>query len=217
MIFPAFSTTTTSPDLVGVVEAGAADGRAGQFDRLQLGDRRDRARLAHLHANVVQPGGRLVLLELVGDDPAGTLRGGAQPLALVEPVDLQDQPVDLEVQLVEPLDQLLAMFHGRVKSVEAGDVRRGRQAVARQLVEEFHVRRRAEPFDAAHAVAEEPKPPLRAEPRVQQPDAAGGDVPRVGVGRFALLALRLVQQNQVGVGHVDLAAHFEHRRDVRAR
>ena len=126
MILPAFSTTTTSPtrhvlalDLVGVVQAGAADDRAGQLDRLQIGHGRDRARLAHLHANGVEPGRRFVLLELVGDDPAGAFRGAAQPLALVEAVDLQHQPVDLEIQLVQPLDQLLAVGDGRLERIEA--------------------------------------------------------------------------------------------------
>ena len=65
-------------DLVGVVQAGAADGRAGELHRFQVGDRRDGAGLADLHADVVERGGRFVLLELVGDQPARALAGGAQ-------------------------------------------------------------------------------------------------------------------------------------------
>ena len=38
-----------------------------------------------------------------------------------------------------------------------------------------------EPFDVADAVAEEPQPPLGADPRIEQADAAGGHVARVGV------------------------------------
>ena len=37
-------------ELVGVVQAGALDGRAGQLDRLEVGDRRELARLADLDA-----------------------------------------------------------------------------------------------------------------------------------------------------------------------
>ena len=57
-------------DLVGIVQAGAADDGAGQFHRLQIGHRRDGPGLADLHADVAEPGRGLVLLELVGDRPS---------------------------------------------------------------------------------------------------------------------------------------------------
>ena len=71
-------------------------------------------------------------------------------------------------------------------------------------------------LDVAHPVAKEPQPALAADPRVEQADAAGGDVSRVGERRQALAALQLVEPDQVGVGHVDFAADFEHRRHVAA-
>ena len=78
-----------------------------------------------------------------------------------------------------------------VERVEALDLGRRRQAVAAQLVEKLHVRRGPQPLDVAHAVAEEPQPPLGADPRVEQADAAGRDVARVGERRLALAAAAL--------------------------
>ena len=126
-------------DFVGIVQAGSLDDRAGQLDRRQIGHRRDCAGLAHLHADVEQPGRGFVLLELVGDQPARALAGRAQPLALGEVVDLEHQAIDFEIELVQPLDQFLAMGDGRLEIVEAFDVRRWRQPVAAQLGQEIHV------------------------------------------------------------------------------
>ena len=61
-------------DLFRVVQAGPADGRTGQLDGLQIRDGRDRAGLADLHADIVQPRGGFIFLELVGDHPARALR-----------------------------------------------------------------------------------------------------------------------------------------------
>ena len=51
-------------DLLGIVQARTAYGRAGDLDRLQVSHRRDRPALAHLHANVFDPRCGLVFLEL---------------------------------------------------------------------------------------------------------------------------------------------------------
>ena len=61
----------------------------------------------------------------------------------------------------------------------------------------------------ADRVAEEPQPPLGADPRVQLADAAGGHVPRVGEERLALGLLPLVEPHEIAVGHVDFAPRFE--------
>ena len=74
------------------------------------------------------------------------------------------------------------------------------------------------PFDVADAVAKQPQPPLGADPRVEQADAAGRA--RCGVlayGGSPRSLLLLVEPHQVGVGHVDFAADFQHRRKVACR
>ena len=116
-------------DLLGVVQARPADDRAGQLDGLQVGHRRDRPGLADLHADARHAGCGLVLLELVGDDPPRGLRCGPEPVALVVTVHLEHQPVDLEIQLVQPLDEPLAMVGGRLEAGEACRAGRGGDAV----------------------------------------------------------------------------------------
>ena len=127
-------------DFLGVVQARPADDRAGQFDRFQVGDGRDRAGLAHLHADGVDAGRGLVFLELVGDDPPRGLRRGPQPLPLVVAVHLEHQPVDLEIEFVQPLDELLAMLGGRLEAGKAGHAGRDGDAVVGHLLEEIHMR-----------------------------------------------------------------------------
>ena len=94
-------------DLVGVVQRGPLDGRAGEANRLQVGDGRELAGLAHLHADVRDLGDRLLGLVLEGDRPARALAACSQPLALVQVVDLDHQAVGLEIERV-PLELPLA-------------------------------------------------------------------------------------------------------------
>ena len=93
-------------DFVGVVQTGPADDRSRELHRLQFRNRRDRARFAHLHVNRQQFGGRLVLFKLVGHDPSRALGTGPQPLALVESIDLEDEPVHFKRQSVQLGHQL---------------------------------------------------------------------------------------------------------------
>ena len=68
-----------------------------------------------------------------------------------------------------------------------------------------------EAFAIPDRVAEEPQPPLGADPRIQLADAAGGHVPRVGKQRLALGLLPLVEPHEIAVGHVDFAPRFRMR------
>ena len=198
------------------MQAGPADDRAGQLDRLQVGHRRDGAGLADLHADVADASGRFVFLELVGHDPARALGRAAQPLTLVEAVDFEHQPIHLEVELVQPLHQFLAMSDGRFERGKALDVRRGHQAVSAEFGEKVHVVVGLQPSDVAHAVAKQPQVTRCADSRIKQADAAGGAVAGIGVGRLATLALLLVEPHEIGVGHVDFAPHFQRLRKILA-
>src|SRR5262249_49116537 len=77
-------------ELIGVVQAGALDRRAGQEDRLEFGDRRQLARLADPGAGLPTPGHRLLGLVLECNRPARALTPRAQPLALVQVVNLDN-------------------------------------------------------------------------------------------------------------------------------
>ena len=169
-------------DLLGVVQADAADRRAGDLHRLQVGRGREGAALADGDEDVVDARGRFVLLELVGDEPARRLAGGAEPLALVEAVDLEHEAVDFEVELVQPADERLAVGDGGGEVVEA--LRRAAWAGSpscRPACRNSQCESRRQALGVADAVAEEPQPALGGELRVEQLDAAGGRVAGVGV------------------------------------
>ena len=70
----------------------------------------------------------------------------------------------------------------------------------------------AQAFGSTHAVAEEPQVPLRGQPRVQEADAAGGDVSRIRIELVAALLAQLVEADQFRVSHVDFAAVLQQRR-----
>jgi hypothetical protein len=196
-------------DFVGIVQACPLDRGTGQLDRLQIGHRCDRSRLADLHADGEQPGGGFVFFEFVGDQPAWAFRRAAQPLALIEAIDLQHQSVDFEVELVQPVDQCFAMGDGGLEAVETFDVGRRRQAIAGQLGQKVHVVVGLEPLDLADAVAEQPQPPLGANARIEQADGTGRQIAAVGKRRQSGVALLLVERDQVGIADVDFATDFE--------
>ena len=213
-------------DLVGVVEARPADGRAGKFHRFEVGHRRDRAAAAHLHADAGERGRGLVLLELPGDRPARTLGRGAQQPLLIEAVDLHDEAVDLEVERVKFFDEFGATLHKRVDRTKHLRTGGHREPSGHRPGEQVGLRRGAEAGRISHAVAEEPQRPGGALPRVEQADTAGGHVARVGERCQPRLRLRLVERDEIGVGHVDLAANLdrfrwsfevEHERHARDR
>ena len=90
-------------DLVGIVQGGARHHDAADIDRLEIGDRRQRAGAADLDDDAVQPRARLLGRELVGDRPARRAAHEAQPLLPVDAVDLVDDAVDVVGQR-RPLD-----------------------------------------------------------------------------------------------------------------
>ena len=66
-------------DLIGVVQGRAGDGRAGEQDRVELGDGRDGSGAADLHADLAEDGLGLVRRELERHGPVRELarRAGA--------------------------------------------------------------------------------------------------------------------------------------------
>ena len=100
---PVADADVLAPDLVEVVEGGPRDGRAGDLDRRQVGDRRERPGPPDVRDDVLDDGLDLLRRELVGDRPARRPADHAQPLLLVDPVDLDDDAVGLVRQVVARL------------------------------------------------------------------------------------------------------------------
>ncbi len=105
-------------DLLLVVQRGLADGRSRQADRLEHGVRRDRPGASDLHFDAPQEGRGLLGRELEGDRPARELGGRAEPCARrVQIVELDDDPVGIELELVPGLAPLAAVLDHGVNAV----------------------------------------------------------------------------------------------------
>ena len=94
-----FAVAADALDVVLVVQRGVLHDDAADADRLELGDRRQRAGAADLDLDVVEHGDGALGREFVRDRPARAARDEAEPLLPVEPVDLVDDAVDVVVEL----------------------------------------------------------------------------------------------------------------------
>ena len=104
------------------MQAGASDGRAGQQDRLELGDGRQLACLADLDGDPDQSRDGLLGLVLEGDGPARALAPRAEAFALAEVVYLDHQSVRLEVERVAPVAPLLGVLDDLLDRLIAGGI-----------------------------------------------------------------------------------------------
>ena len=82
-------------DLVFVMQGRAGDDHAAHRDRLQYGNRRQRARASDLDRDIPQPGLGLLGRKLVGQRPARRAAHHAQALLPIASVHFVDDPVDV--------------------------------------------------------------------------------------------------------------------------
>ena len=86
-----------APDLLLVVQGGVGDRDAAHDHGVEHRERRDLARAARVHVDVLEQGGALLGRELVGDGPPRGVAGGTELALQVDLVDLDDGAVDLPV------------------------------------------------------------------------------------------------------------------------
>ena len=79
-------------DLVGVVQRGVLHDDTANGDRLELGDRRERAGAADLNLDRLDDGRRLLGGKFVRDRPTRVARDEAEPLLPIQPIDLVAAP-----------------------------------------------------------------------------------------------------------------------------
>ena len=149
---------------------------------------------------------------LCASAPARRAGDLAEPLLPVEPVDLVDDAVDVERQIGARLLDRAIMGEHRVEVVAADEQVGDRDAEALDPLHRLELR--------VGRAARETSPQPWARKRsgraavtagVLLPERAGGGVARVGEDLAAGRFLPLVQRLEVGLGHVDLAAHLEAR------
>ncbi len=199
-------------DLVEVVQGGAGHGRAHDRHRLQHRHRGQHPGATDLDHDLPHPGRAPLGRELEGHRPAHRPGGGAEATLLAGPVDLEHDPVGVEVQ-------------GRALRAPAGQVRPGllearaplpagadREAQPGQPLEPLRVAVQVVALDPGQLVAEQAQGAAGRLPRVEEPDRPGGRVARVGELRLARRPPRAVELGQTAARQVDLAPHLEQGR-----
>ena len=199
-------------DLAGIVQRGVLHHDAADGDRLELGDRRERAGAADLDLDVLDDGGRLLGREFMRDRPARRARHEAEPLLPIEAVDLVDDAVDIVVEAGALRLDVAVELQQRVDRAAHLGQRIGLKAAT------------LEPFDhaglgvgrhlahLAPGIGEKAERPRCGDRRVELAQRAGRGVARIDVELLAGFRLLAVKFEERGFGHVDFAAHLAHRR-----
>ena len=180
-------------DLLPVVQGRPGDRDAAHLHREQEGDGRQDARAADLYrdpldARHLRPG-----LELEGDRPPGVVGGRPQVRALVEIVQLHNDPVDLVVEGVAIALEGGVILKDLFHAAGGPDPLGRRKPPLVERADQFQVRSKAGPSDLEDVVGEQLERPTRRDRRVELPEGARGGVPGVGVRLFPGLQPFLVQ------------------------
>ena len=201
-------------DLVLVVQRGVRDHDAADGDRLQLGDRRQRAGAADLDRDVVERGDRLLGRELVRDRPARRAADETEAVLQREVVDLVDHAVDVVVEVGALLRQLVVERERVVQGLGDAGLGIDREAPFLQPLDRLGMQLRlvVPALHLAHRIGEEFQRPRLGDAGVELAHRAGRGVARVGEHRLALLLALLVQREEGIVREIDLAADLDQRR-----
>ena len=203
-------------DVILVVQRDVLHHHAADADRFQLADRRERAGAADLDLDVLQDGDGALGREFVRDAPARRARHEAEPFLPVDAVDLVDDAVDVVIESGAALldvavesDQLLD------RTAQSGQ-RIGLEATGLEPLDHAALRVGRHLAHLAPGIGEKTERPRGGDHRVLLAQGAGGRVARIGENGCARLLLPLVELQEVGLGHVDLAAHLGDLRHVPA-
>ena len=150
-------------DLVGIVQGGARNHHAADIDRLEIGDRRQRAGAADRDQDAVQPRARLLGREFVGHRPARGAAHETEALLPIDAVDLVDDAVDVVGQR-RPFDAHLAieLAHLFGRAAELGQ-RVDLEAPLLQQLEILGVRLPRARLGLAPGIGEEAQRPARGD------------------------------------------------------
>ena len=206
-----------------VVQRGVGHRDAADKYWRQLGHRRQLAGSPHLDLDRLHRRQLLLRRVLVRHRPTWLPRHKAQSALQLDAVDLVDHTVDVVRQSSALPPDIFVKRDELEGTVGSRRLRGDRKAPRMKLVEPIELRRAIRPAllrwcDLAQPVSEETQGPGRGDRRIELSHRTGGRIARIDkhflvllAGRD-LLALALVERVEIRALHVDLAAHFDHRR-----
>ena len=193
-------------DLVPVVNRRPRDGRPRDVDRIEDRDRGHGTRAPDIELDLAQDGGDLARRKLVRDRPARKLGGRPEGGALRKIVDLHDESIDLVRQRIAAVRPRVNLLDQLLPALRPGVLRRGRDPELLDERERCGVSARVA-LAIDHLVQDRPHRSLRDFTRILLLDRARRGVAWVLEQLFAVLRTLGVDRLELGLGHVDLAAH----------
>ena len=173
------------------------------------------AELARGPHDLIQPGDGGGGRELPRDRPPRLAPNGPQPALELDLVDLDHDPVDLEIERAAPLLPCFALGDHLVFGPELLDIGVDREAVLAQPFQGVPVGVEADPLGGADPVGPQRQRPIGGELRIELANRPGRGVPGVHERGQAGLGSALVERGEIRQRHVHLPAHLYQRRRVR--
>ena len=124
-------------DFVRVMQADARHLGARDFNGFEFRHRRQRARFADLHVDVLDLCARLPEFHFVGDDPAGGFAGCAELLALADAVDLDNQAIRFIIERTASFECFPAVIQSVIDVLQHPAVRHDRNAESAHPIEKL--------------------------------------------------------------------------------
>jgi hypothetical protein len=193
------------------VEGGELDRHPGDLYGLELRERHQVARAAHVPGHAHELRRRRHRGELPGDGPTRLAPHHAELALEGEVVDLHDDPVDLVVEPVAAFLPGAAGLADLVEGVVTLHVRVDLEAVAAQPFERVVMGLEPDPLDRPDAVAPDRQRPRGGDARVELADRARRRVARVGVDGLAGVGTLLVELGEPTQREEHLAADLQQR------
>ena len=191
------------------MQADVPDRHAGQLHGRELGRRRERARLAHVHLDRLDHGGRLARGELERDRPAWVVGRGTEPPLVLERRDLDHRSVGIVAERIPVPLEPLAPGDDRVEIRARLGARIGLEPGRAQRLEDVPVGAEAKRVGATDVIEKDVERPPSGDRRVLLAHRPRGGVPRICERRRPRLLQRAVQLGELRARHEHLAAHFE--------
>ena len=193
-------------DLVGVVQRCVRHHHTADGHRLEACDRRKGAGASDMNIDRLDDRRRLLGRKLVRERPARIAGDEAEPLLPVQAIDFVDHAIDVVIEArALCLDLMVEREHG-VDGVAYLRQRIGLEAAGGEPVEHARLRLRRHRAHLAPAVGKEAKRARCRDRRIELAQRARRRVARVREDLAAGRLLPLIERQESGLGHVDLAA-----------
>ena len=196
-------------DVILVVQRRVRNHDAPDCDRRQPCNRRQRPRATNLDVDALQMrpcgfGG-----ELVRDGPARCGRADTQPFLQLQVVDLVDDAVDVIAKVGARGRDLRVLRQQVIRSAAPARDRIGRKPQVSQAFQCPELRVGQRRADLAPGIGEKAERARRRYRRIQLSQTARGGVARIGKDLGIRCCLPGIQRGEVGMRHIDFAAHFQ--------